>query len=75
MSAFRKIWELETEARKQGKDEVADAYMICIMYMEDEMLERGRFMKKVEQERNESTLLLAKALVDLYENRTNNTDK
>ena len=75
MSAFSKIWELEKEARREGKNEVADAYMICIMYMEEESIERSRFMKKVEEERAANALELAKTLVTLYEKFNNNTNK
>ena len=68
MSAFSEIYELAKEAKAEGNKDKYEAYMICLAIMEDESMERSRFMKKVEQERCDASLALANAIVAAFEN-------
>ena len=69
MSAFQEIYELaKAERGPKGNKDKYEAYMICLAIMEDESMERARFMKKVEQEKCDASLTLANAIVAAFEN-------
>lgn len=72
MKIIETLFKLSKEAKTP---EVAEAYMIAILHVENYILERKEKEKKEQIEREESALALAAAMVELYENRTNNTDK
>lgn len=74
MKLATKIYELAREARTNGNEEAANAYMVALLYIEDYIKEQKEREKKEQLEREESALALAAALVELYESRTNNAD-
>ena len=71
MNIIEKLFKLSKEAKTP---EVAEAYMIAILHVEDYILEQKEREKKEQLEREEDALSLAAALVELYESRTNNAD-
>lgn len=71
MNIVEKLFKLSKEAKSA---EVADAYMIAILYVEDYILAQKEKEKKEQIEREESALALAAALVELYEKFPNNAD-
>lgn len=70
MNIVEKLFKLSKEAKSP---EIADAYMIAILYVEDYILEQKEKEKKERIEREESALALAAAIVELYEKLDNNT--
>ena len=74
MNIATKISELAREARKNGNEEAANAYMIALLYIEDYLQEKKEREHKEQAERAENALILATTLVELYENRINNAD-
>lgn len=75
MKLATKISELAREARDRGNTEAYNAYMIALLYIEDYLHEKKEKEKKEQLEREENALELANMLVELYENRPNNTNK
>ena len=71
MNVVEKLFKLSKEAKNP---EVAEAYMIAILHIEEDILARKEREKKEQIEREENALALAAALVELYENFTNNAD-
>ena len=71
MNIIERLFKLSKEAKTP---EVADAYMIALLYVEDYIREQKEREKKEQIEREEGVLALANALVELYESRTNNAD-
>lgn len=71
MNIVEKLFKLSKEAKSP---EVADAYMIAILYVEDYILEQKEKEKKERIEKADSALALANTLVELYEKLDNNAD-
>jgi hypothetical protein len=68
MGAFSEIYKLAKEEKNGGNKDKYEAYMICLSIMEEEAMDRARFVKQLEQERLDSSLALANAIVAAYEN-------
>ena len=71
MNIVKKLFKLSKEAKSP---EVAEAYMIAILHVEEYLLARKEREKKEQIEREESARALAAAMVELYENFTNNAN-
>ena len=72
MNIVEKLFNLAKEAETP---EVSNAYMIALLYVEDYVREQKERERKEQIEREENALTLATSLVELYENRFNNTNK
>ena len=64
MNIVEKLFKLSKEAKTP---EVAEAYMIALLHVEDYILAQKEREKKEQIEREENALALANALVELYE--------
>lgn len=64
---LQKIWKLAKEARDQGKEEVANAYFIAALYVEDYLTEQAEKRRLEEKERCENATLLAQAIIKAFE--------
>ena len=64
---LQKLWKLAKEARNEGKEEVANAYFIAALYVEDYLNEQAEMRRKEEKERCENATILAKAIVTAFE--------
>lgn len=71
MDIVEKLFKLSKEAKSA---EVAEAYMIAILHVEQYIHAQKEREKKEQIEREESALALAVAIAETYGNRTNNAD-
>lgn len=72
MNIVEKLWNLAKEAETQ---EISNAYMIALLYVDDYIREQKERERREQAEREENALEIANTLVKLYENRSNNTNK
>lgn len=74
MNIVERISNLANEAAKKGNTEAANAYMIALLYIEDDRLERKKMEEQERKERSDSAIQLARAITDAYERIIDNAD-